>query len=405
MLSHLKKTSNSLVSIGETMGVVNPSEKIKILRIIARMNVGGPALQIVGISTHLDTNSFRQKLLTGYCEENEIDLLFSKQTEIDRVRIPGLGRSIGFSKDIISFIHIRRIMKIYSPHIVHTHTAKAGFIGRLASLSLFAKHKRIHTFHGHLLYGYFSPFKTTLMIAVEKFLARFTHILISVGSKVRDELIESGIGDEEKFRIVNPGLEIDSLLERDEACKKLGVDPAHVYFGWIGRIVDIKKPFRILEIAEQLKVLGSKAHILVAGDGEVRSELERISQEKKLNIHFLGWQLNIELVLSACDGVILTSDNEGTPLSLIQASMAKLPSIATNVGSVPEIVLDQETGYVRKYNSKEFAALIDSLVLNPELRKSMGLAGAKRAVEKFSVERLTRDHEAIYREITETAIA
>ena len=370
--------------------------KVRVLRIIARMNVGGPALQIVGITMHLNQTIFEQKLVTGFCEEGEIDLLEAQNIQIDCVRVPGLGRSVGLIKDFKSFLQIRKIMKDFSPEIVHTHTAKAGVIGRLASLTLGSKHIRIHTFHGHLLHGYFSDFLTRLLVFLERFFAKYTHVLISVGRKVRDDLIARGIGDLNKFRVVNPGLELRELKDKFWARQQLNLNQDVLYFAWIGRVVDIKKPFRLIEIAELARDRNLPVRFLIAGDGPLRKEFQLQAIEKKLPIDFLGWQLDIELTLSACDAVILTSENEGTPLSLIQAGMAGIPAIATSVGSVSEVVMHQVTGFVEEYSPEKFIARIEELARDPKLREMMGAAGKDNAKAKFSVERLTRDHESIY---------
>ncbi len=371
--------------------------KIRVLRIIARMNVGGPALQIFGISSHLDTREFEQILITGYCEETELDFLVEHEVPIPVIRVPGFGRKIGVLSDLQAFISIRKIIRDFRPHIVHTHTAKAGVLGRIASITSFKKQKRVHTFHGHLLHGYFSPLITKIVIHVERALAKKTHMLISVGEQVRDDLLEQKIGVFEKFRVIPPGLELHIDTSKEKARSDLGLSASSTYFAWIGRVVPIKDPLRLVSLATIVKNENSNIRFVVAGDGPLKDELQRIAMDKHLPIDFLGWQPEIENVLAACDAVILTSLNEGTPLSLIQAQMSGKPVISTNVGSISEIVDVGVSGFVGDFDDKSMASLILKLSEDETLRESMGRAGAEYATKKYSVQRLASDHKDAYR--------
>ena len=183
------------------------SSSIRILRIIARMNVGGPAIEVYNLMTRLDRNKFEQCLVTGFCEENELEFLESKEIDFALKRIEGLGRKVRLFSDIKAFFALRKVMQDFKPEIIHTHTAKAGVLGRLASLSLLKGHIRIHTFHGHLLSGYFSRINTFVITWIERTLALGTKYLISVGSSVRDELIAAKVGNLENFRVIAPGID------------------------------------------------------------------------------------------------------------------------------------------------------------------------------------------------------
>jgi glycosyltransferase involved in cell wall biosynthesis len=360
------------------------------------MNMGGPALQIVGISQHLDGERFEQLLLTGFCDNNELDLLLEKDLEMNVIRVQGLGREIGLFQDLKALLLIRKFMKEFKPDIVHTHTAKAGVLGRIASLTLLAEHKRVHTFHGHLLHGYFSRFVTKLVVVVERTLALKTDILVCVGREVRDDLVKSGIAPKRKFRVIPPGLELEELPSKLSARKRLGLQAEAIYVAWIGRIVPVKRPERLLEIAEGLLAYDLNVRFCVAGEGELYTSLTHEAERRTLPIDFLGWRSNIEEVLAASDFVVLTSTNEGTPLSLIQAQMAGKPVVATRVGSVHEIVLDQVSGYVDTYETEKFISHIVHLARNESLRETMGASGKKFAEENFSVHRLTEDHQNLY---------
>jgi glycosyltransferase involved in cell wall biosynthesis len=371
--------------------------EIRILRIISRMNVGGPALQICGISKNLNKEKFHELLLTGFCDENEVDFLTEMDSQMPVVRIPGFGRKVSILSDGWAFFTLLREILKYRPHIVHTHTTKAGVLGRIASIMTFQGHKRVHTYHGHLLFGYFPKFATHLLTILERVLASQTDVLISVGSKVRDDLLNAQIGNAHKYRVVPPGLELTVTESQVEARNALGLQINATYFMWIGRVVSIKNPLRVLRIAEILKGINPLIRICVAGDGPLLSEMLRITNNLKLPIDFLGWQSNIERVLAASDGLILTSINEGTPLSLIQAQMAGKPVISTDVGSVAEVVENHRSGFVGDFDDQQFAELILMLSKDSTLRQEMGAFGREFALKRFSVKRLVNDHENIYR--------
>ena len=192
--------------------IENHDERIRVMRIIARMNVGGPAVQVSGLMRGFDATKFDHRLVTGYCASDEADYLDTVATDVTATRIKGLGRSISPKADLGAFVQIVREIRTFRPDVIHTHTAKAGVIGRLASILSGHKSIRVHTYHGHLLHGYFGKFKTQLVIAIEKFLAHFTTKLLAVGKKVMDDLLAVGIGKPEKFAVMPPGLALGILL-------------------------------------------------------------------------------------------------------------------------------------------------------------------------------------------------
>lgn len=370
---------------------------IRVLRLISRMNVGGPAVQISGLMRTLPQDEFEQFLLTGYCDEGELDFLETSHIVIPATRISGFGRRIGGVSDLKAFLQIRRLIKKLNPHIIHTHTAKAGVLGRFASLTTANSHVRIHTFHGHLLHGYFGKFKTYLVIAVEKFLAHFTHQLVAVGQQVCDDLISAGIGNPDKFNVIGPGLELEELPNRHNAQVSLGIQNEQFTISWVGRLVPIKAPFRILEIARACIKDGLQLKFLVIGDGPLKSELQDLALKERLPIDFLGWQSEIEPVLAVTDLMLLTSVNEGMPVSLIEAQLAGIPVISTDVGSVSEVIKPEESGYCLNYSSLEFAKKIARLVQNEQLYKEFCLAAKNNAKTKFTLKRLGSDYSKLYK--------
>ena len=369
------------------------------MRIIARMNVGGPAVQVSGLMRGFDGSEFNQRLFTGYCADDEADYLETVATDVMAFRIQGLGRRISLSADLKSFISLVREIRLFKPDVIHTHTAKAGFLGRIASIISFQSSIRVHTFHGHLLAGYFGPFKRSLVVIIEKFLAIFTDQLLAVGDKVREDLLRAGIGSSSKFGLMPPGLSIGKIPPRDASRIALALEPDGLQCAFIGRVTQIKRPDRFLDVVSELKKRNVKLAFFMAGDGELLDRCrDRIMQED-LPVTILGWQSDIERVLSAADMVVLTSDNEGTPLSLIQAGMAGLPVVSTKIGSVPEVVLDGTTGIVTSLDVLEIANELEKLCGDKELRNRLGKAAQEFTLANFGVDRLVQDHEQLYKRL------
>jgi glycosyltransferase involved in cell wall biosynthesis len=381
--------------------LMNPNDMspIRVMRIIARMNVGGPAVQVSGLMRGFNSNEFEHRLFTGFCATDEADYIDFVATDIKAIRIDGLGRRVSLRGDIRAFLYLVKAIREFEPHIIHTHTAKAGFLGRLASLVSLQKSVRVHTFHGHLLNGYFGSFKRMLVVIAEKALAFATQQLLAVGNKVRQDLLEAGIGSKEKFELMPPGLAIGNLPSKNDVLTFFGLNNERLQCAFIGRVTQIKRPDRFLEVVSEIKKRNINLDFFIAGDGELLEVCrERIIAEN-LPVKVLGWQSSIEKVLSAADIVVLTSDNEGTPLSLIQAGMAGLPVVTTNVGSVPEVVLDGVTGVITDLNVQEIANALEKLVNNEALRSQLGNAAREFTLANFGVERLIHDHEALYKKL------
>jgi glycosyltransferase involved in cell wall biosynthesis len=377
----------------------NSDKRIKVMRIIARMNVGGPAVQVSGLMRGLSSNDFDHRLYTGYCAEDEADYIKGQAPDIKAIQLDGLGRKVHPRADFLILFKLIREIRSFKPDVIHTHTAKAGVIGRLASIFSLHSSFRVHTFHGHLLSGYFSSVKTWLIVLIERVLALQTHILVSVGEKVRDELLAKKIGKFSKYRIFPPGLAPKILIRRDSALTSLGLDPTYVYISFIGRITQIKRPDRFLEMAELVHRENRNVKFLVAGGGDLLDACQKTVRDKALPVIFLGWRSDIENVISASDIVVLTSDNEGTPISLIQAGLAGKPTVSTNVGSVKEIVLNGKTGLITELTPESIAIAIDTLIKDESLRNRFGLAAKVHTQANYSVNRLIQDHAELYKNL------
>ena len=372
------------------------AERIKVMQIIARMNVGGPAVIVAELMRGLDSSQLEQVLITGYCDETEADYLDEVATDIKATRIAGLGRSLSPFADLKAFFGLVSTIKKFNPDVIHTHTAKAGVLGRLASIIAGRGAVRIHTFHGHLLHGYFAGWKTRLVVAIEKFFAARTDYLIAIGSEVKRDLIAAGIGTAAQYSVFFPGLPEPKSFDKADLRKRLELDPATIYCTFVGRLTQIKRPDRLLDIAAAMVKREVSIHFLVAGEGELFESSKARAAAEKLPMTFLGWRKDIDQLFAASDIAILTSDNEGIPLTLIEAAQAGLPIIAPAVGSISDIVENDKTGFLTSPQPGPMASALSALATDSGLRNRLGSAGKTHAHEYFSLVRMLRDHTEIY---------
>ena len=343
------------------------------------MNVGGTA-RYVGELVEKIPNS---KLATGYVQGSEIEDPCVKKLEV--LRIQHMGRRISPFKDFRAWVELRKVIKEVKPLIVHTHTFKAGLIGRLVG----GTHKRVHTFHGHLFDDQsFSMLEKKIIIITEKFLANRTNLLISVGKKVGVEIRAQGIGTEKEWLSIAPGVKALSIIDKTQARKSLGLSTEGVLFGWMARMAEVKNPFLLLEIARQLP----QVSFVMAGGGNL---LEEIKIKAPKNVTVIGWA-DAATFWSAVDCAISTSDNEGMPVALIEAQLAGVPVIATDVGSNAEVIKGGFTGIVTSKNSNELINAVKKLVADKALMHTMGKTGRDRATEEFSLKKMLDTHKQAY---------
>jgi glycosyltransferase involved in cell wall biosynthesis len=372
---------------------------LRVMHVIARMNVGGPAVLVADLMRSVDSGKFEQVLVTGYCDENESDYLDEVATDIQAVRIVGLGRSVSVIKDLLAFVGLIREIKRFNPDVIHTHTAKAGVLGRIAGLIAKPSAKRVHTYHGHLLHGYFGAGKTRVVVVIEKILSWISHGLISIGTSVMNDLLKVGVGKAVKFHVIFPGLQDLDVMPKAQAQSELGLDPDKLYVVFVGRLTQIKRPDRLVEIAAELKKHYPHVHLLVAGAGELFDATKNAAESQELPMTFYGWRNDIARILCASDIAVLCSDNEGIPLTLIQAAQAGLPIVSTDVGSVSDIVKHQEGGLLVGCSSTELANGLKVLIEDADLRVRYGAAGRARATQFFSSKSMVQAHENLYRDL------
>jgi glycosyltransferase involved in cell wall biosynthesis len=375
---------------------MSSSQPIRVMQVIARMNVGGPAVLVADLMRNLNSAEFQSVLVTGFCDENESDYLDQVAVDIQAIKIPGFGRSISVTKDLKAFFLLVKEIRKFRPDVIHTHTAKAGVLGRLAAIVALPKAKRVHTYHGHLLHGYFNPMKVKLIILLEKILGFFTYKIIAIGNVVKNDLLNAGIGNEQKFKVIYPGLQDLILHSKSDARRILGLDDTKTYLVFVGRLTQIKRPDRLIELARFLKQNNPEVHLLIAGAGELLEKLHSESESESLPITFLGWRNDIDVILSASNIAILCSDNEGIPLTLIQASQVGLPIVSTNVGSVSDIVVDGLTGLLTEVSTKGLIQGVSVLLADTDLGIALGKSGQARAKDLFSSVTMVSQHRQMY---------
>lgn len=375
--------------------------RIRVLRVIARMNVGGPALQVTGLLEGLDREQFDQRLLTGHVERGEGDFLSLRAPNLPVTQVDGLGRSpdvLGDPRALRTLVHE---MRSFRPDIVHTHTAKAGVLGRAAA-TLARVPVLVHTFHGHLLRGYFSPPVTAAVIRVERLLARRTTRLIAVGETVRDELLTAGIGRPDQYAVVPPGIPLGPLPPRNDARQRLELPSEGRVVTLVARLTSIKRADRFVDVAKRLTTSHPDVTFAICGEGDMLEALQTAATTLGERLRFLGWRADVETVYAATDVVALCSDNEGMPVSLIEAALAGVPAVATRVGSVGEVVLDGRSGLLTGTSAGEIADAVARLLDDEPLRARMGMAAQEHARANFGQSRLVADTERLYQELVES---
>lgn len=375
----------------------NEGQGRKVLRLITRLNVGGPARQALLLTRDL-ADEFPTTLAAGRCAASEGEL----SDPAVPVRPVPLVRPLQPDADIRALGAVRRLLVEHQPAILHSHMAKAGSIGRLAARTMPRRPRTVHTFHGHVLEGYFSPSVQSAFTAVERQLARTTDVMIAVSPEIRDALLDLGIGRASQFHVVPLGLDLGPFLSVRRPAgtlrAHLGLGPEVPLVGMLGRLVPIKDVATMLAAISRLPGV----HLAVLGDGELRPKLTRQAVDMGLadRVHFTGWWADVAAAMSDVDVVALSSRNEGTPVSLIEASACGRPVVATRVGGVPEVVKEGVSGHLARAGDVEgIAVLLDRLLEDPEARRRMGEAGREHVRERFSHERLLRDIRDLYSDL------
>lgn len=380
--------------------------KIKIVRIIARLNIGGPAVNVSILSSCLDKSLFETKVLYGSLAPGEAGLEHLMRAEgIDMELVPELGREISPVDDIVAFWKILKILLREKPDIVHTHTAKAGTLGRMAAILAGTK-VRIHTFHGNVFKNYFGKLHTGIFILVERVLGLFTTKVVTVSEKQKRELVdEFKIAPKAKCEVIPLGLDFARLKSGQSAGglrKELGVKDDELLVGIMGRLVPIKNHGMFLEAAALTRKLRPDLAVryAVVGGGDLEKELRDTAISLGIGdvVHFLGWRRDLENIYSSLDVVALTSLNEGTPLALIESMAMARAIISVDVGGVSDIVKDGVTGIlIKKNEARSFAEGLIGLLKDKGLRERCGKAALAES-GRFDKNNLVRSMDKLYKE-------
>jgi glycosyltransferase involved in cell wall biosynthesis len=383
---------------------------INVLRVIARLNVGGPALHVAYLTAGLADRGYDTTLVAGTVGRGEESMAFVADAKGLRVEvIDELHRNISPLRDARAILRLARLIRRERPTILHTHTAKAGAVGRLAAL--LAGRARppiiVHTFHGHVLRGYFNPVASRGFRILERVLAGMTTTLVAVSPEVQDDLVRLHVAPASKFAVIRLGIELDQRVGDDSAERTatrrllgLGDDPFVV--GWVGRMTAVKRTDVVVRVLGELVERGVDARLLLVGDGPDRDDLERYAHELGVvrRCLFLGYQEDVARWYNAIDALLLPSVNEGTPVSVIESLAAQRPAVATRVGGTPDVIRDGVDGFlVDPSDGEALAERLAELARDPELRTQMGAAGRERVLQRYAVDRLVDDVDRLYRRL------
>ncbi len=390
----------------------------RILRIINRFNLGGPTFNAAYLTKYLYPE-YETLLIGGIHEEHEESSEFILNSlGIKAIVIPEMRRSINGLSDYQAYLKIKKIINNFNPHIVHTHASKAGMLGRKAAFDTNVP-VVVHTFHGHVFHSYFNAIKTHTFIQIERKLAKKTDKIIAISNLQKEELVKKyKIASENKVEVIPLGLDLNRFVENQKEKryifrKENNLDDNEIAIAIVGRLVPIKNhQLFIKAISKAKQICNKKIRAFIIGDGETRQEIEKLAHYYNLNvspngtnkikpdISFLGWVKNIDFVYAGVDIVALTSLNEGTPVSLIEAQAAGKPIVSTNVGGIKDIVVNEHQFLLSEPNDEEkFVSNLISIIQNDELLNNSNKNLINVVLKNFHYERLVKDTIKLYDEI------
>jgi glycosyltransferase involved in cell wall biosynthesis len=373
--------------------------------------MGGPALHVAYLSAGLRDRGYETTLVAGDVGKGEESMAYvTDRLAVPVTTLPGLHREIVPVRDLLATFRLARIMREQRPHILHTHTAKAGAIGRIAAL-LAGRRARppivVHTFHGHVLRGYFGRFRSWVFRRLERLLARGTDALIAVSPEVRDDLVSLGVARPEKFAVIRLGIELGERVDGSDDARiatrrTMGIADGRFLVGWIGRMTGVKRTDDVLRAFKLLRDQGVEASLCMVGDGPDLARVLQLAGELGVmrDCLFTGYQEEIAPFFGAFDVFVLSSGNEGTPVTAIEALASGCPVVATRVGGLPDVVRDGEDGFLVEPGAVEaLADRLARLARDSALRARMGEAGHARVVPRYGVGRLIDDIDRLYRDL------
>ena len=396
----------------------------RVLRILNRLIIGGPALNATYLTKYMSPE-FETMLVIGGKDDHEQDAdHITDYLGIDSVEIPEMKRSIHPLNDSIAYQKVKALIQKFKPDIVHTHAAKSGLIGRLAADSCKVP-VIVHTFHGHVFHSYFNKVATGAFIQIERYLAKRSSGIIAISKTQKEELAyKYKICAPEKIQTIPLGLDLDKFRvwqdrKREIFRDQYGIQPDEIAIGIIGRIVPVKNHSLFVQVAARLQAqTAQKLRFVIIGDGDMRGQMETEFRSAGIDYAYYpedpraataictSWQTDMDLVLAGLDIVALTSHNEGTPVSLIEAQAAAKPVVSTNVGGVSDVVVDNQCGFIIEPNHPDyFSDAMLRLIESSDLRNYFGAQGRKFVEDKFSYQRLVNDMSAYYYSLLENNIS
>ena len=387
---------------------------MSVIRVITRLNIGGPSIQATRLTTALEPHGFTTRLLHGRLGDGEGDMSYLIAPGADAAFIPELRRPLAPFHDYRAFVRLYDEISRARPAIVHTHMAKAGLLGRLAA-TLYnltrgsaPRARVVHTYHGHVLEGYFSPVMTKVFITLERMLAWASDSIVAISPAIRDELLDGHhIGVAAQYRVVPLGFDLAPFAAidataREAARRDLALPGGVPVVATVGRLTAIKQHRLFLDVIKRVVAAHPDAIALVAGDGELRSELEGYAASLGMagNVRFLGWRRDLATIYGASDVFLLTSRNEGTPVALIEAMASGVPGVSTDVGGVKDVIDSPDVGLLAPFgDASALAAHVNALVADPARRSAMGARARAGVITRYSIDRLVADIAALYRDL------
>jgi len=386
---------------------------VRVVRIITRLNVGGPSIQASTLSHRLRARGFETLLVHGQLGAGEGDMRYMIDAGTRTRQLPALRRPLAPAHDALALAQLIDILRDERPDVVHTHMAKAGTLGRLAAAvynrtaGRSRRARVVHTYHGHVLEGYFSAGMARVFTAAERQLARVSDAIVAISPQIRDELLTGHrIGRAEQYRVIPLGFDLDALAAIDDAARAraraaLEIPAGAQVITTVGRLTAIKQHQLFLEAARQIGPRHPAAVFLIVGDGELRAELEAAASAFGIasRVRFLGWRRDLATIYGASDVFLLTSRNEGTPVALIESLSAGVPGVSTDVGGIRDVIDSDRVGLLAPFGDAALLAdHVGALLADPDRRRRMGDEGRRSVTARYTLDRLVDDVERLYRE-------
>ena len=384
-----------------------PGRTLRIVHVIARLNVGGAALHVLQLASEQRRRGHDVLVVAGTLATGEESMEYlADELDVRLQRLPALQRELSLRRDVAAVRELVRTIRAERPDVLHTHTAKAGGAGRVAAV--LARRARpavvVHTYHGHVLHGYFGRGKETFYRRLEQALARISSRLIAVSREVRDELVELGVAPASKFEVIPYGFDLSDRSvagagERTRMRAAIGAGDETFVVGWVGRLTAIKRPLDLVRVLSALVELEIDAVLCIVGDGPDRAEVERLARTLGVSdrCSLVGYQKDLPAWYASFDAFCLTSANEGTPVAAIEALASGKPVVATRAGGTETVVDDGESGFLAGIGDVGgLASRLAELARDPERAEQMGHVGAERVRERFGLDRMVDHVDRLY---------